>query len=126
MLQVINTSQAPAALGPYSQGIMVNNLIFTSGQIPIDPATGELIQGDFRLHIRQVLDNIKAILEASNSSFYKIIKLTVFLTDLENFSILNGVFAEYYENDPPARSVVEVNKLPKNAGIEIEAIAIIQ
>ena len=121
--KVINTNKAPKAIGVYSQAIEVNNLIFTSGQIPLS-TKGELIQNDFRCECVQVIKNIEAILEASNCQLSDIIKLTVFLTDLSLFPKLNEVFKDYFVDEPPARSAVEVNGLPMGVRIEMEAIAL--
>ena len=123
-MKVIKTIQAPDAIGPYSQGIDTGDLIFTSGQIPINPETGMLIVGDFKEEVLQVLNNLDAILKESGSSLKKALKLTVFLTDLSNFSDLNDVFSTYFEGKFPARSAVQVSALPMNARIEIEAIGI--
>ena len=121
-MKVIKTIQAPDAIGPYSQGIDTGDLIFTSGQIPINPETGMLIVGDFKQEVLQVLNNLDAILKESGSSLKKALKLTVFLTDLSNFSDLNDVFSTYFKGKFPARSAVQVSALPMNARIEIEAI----
>ncbi len=121
-MKVIKTIQAPDAIGPYSQGIDTGDLIFTSGQIPINPETGMLIAGDFKEEVLQVLNNLDAILKESGSSLKKALKLTVFLTDLSNFSDLNDVFSTYFKGKFPARSAVQVSALPMNARIEIEAI----
>ena len=121
-MKVIKTIQAPDAIGPYSQGIDSGDLIFTSGQIPINPETGMLIVGDFKEEVLQVLNNLDAILKESGSSLKKALKLTVFLTDLSNFSDLNDVFSTYFKGKFPARSAVQVSALPMNARIEIEAI----
>lgn len=121
-MKVIKTIQAPDAIGPYSQGIDSGDLIFTSGQIPINPETGMLIAGDFKEEVLQVLNNLDAILKESGSSLKKALKLTVFLTDLSNFSDLNDVFSTYFKGKFPARSAVQVSALPMNARIEIEAI----
>ena len=122
---VIHTSQAPAAIGPYSQGIRSGNLIFTAGQIPIDPATGKLIEGSFEDQVQRVLRNLEGILTAAGSSLDRVVKFTVFVTDLGNFSILNQVFAQYFQEDPPARSAVQVSALPLGAQVEIEAVAVV-
>ena len=121
-MKVIKTIQAPDAIGPYSQGIDTGDLIFTSGQIPINPETGMLIVGDFKEEVLQVLNNLDAILKESGSSLKKALKLTVFMTDLSNFSDLNDVFSTYFKGKFPARSAVQVSALPMNARIEIEAI----
>ena len=120
----INTQSAPRALGPYSQAIITDGLIFTSGQIPLNPMTGNIVDGDFKQRVMQVLKNINAVLEAGGTEFSSILKMTVFLTDLSRFSIVNEVFSDQFKGiEPPARSVVEVAGLPMNADIEIECIA---
>ena len=123
-MKTINTKNAPKAIGPYSQAKVVNNLVFTSGQIPLKP-DGTLVSGDFELECIQVLDNLKGVLIASGSSIPNIIKLTVYLTDLSKFDILNNFFSKYFRSSLPARSTVEVSNLPKNSRIEIEAIGFI-
>lgn len=120
---VIRTENAPHAVGTYSQGISTGNLIFTAGQIPLDPATGEVVEGDFKARVRRVLQNIDGILNAAGSSLQKAVKLTVFLTDLSRFSELNEVFLEVFTEDPPARSALEVSKLPLGVDVEIECVA---
>ena len=119
---VIETLDAPQAIGTYSQGIKSGNLVFTSGQIPLNPETGELINGDFKSEISQVLTNLNGVLKSGGSSLKKAIKLTVFLTDLSYFPQVNEVFKEFFPENPPARSVVQVSALPMNAKIEIEAV----
>ncbi|MDP7465578.1 MAG: RidA family protein [Candidatus Marinimicrobia bacterium] len=123
---VIETLDAPEAIGTYSQGIKSGNLVFTSGQIPLNPETGELINGDFKMEISQVLTNLNAVLKSGGSSLKKAIKLTVFLTDLSYFPQVNEVFKEFFSENPPARSAVEVSALPMNAKIEIEAVGSIE
>jgi 2-iminobutanoate/2-iminopropanoate deaminase len=123
--KVIQTEKAPKAIGPYSQAIQAENLLFLSGQIPIEPATGEVVKGDIRKQTRQVLENIKGLLESQGLGMEDVIKVTVFLKDIENFNQLNEVYATYFRSFPPARSTVEVAKLPKNVDVEIEAIALI-
>jgi 2-iminobutanoate/2-iminopropanoate deaminase len=127
MREVIKTSSAPAAIGPYSQGIKVasGKMIFTAGQIPLDPATGEMVQGDIRAQTRRVLENVKAILVAAGAALADVVKTTVFLSDLNNFAAMNEVYAEFFPEKSPARSTVEVKALPKGAAIEIEAIAVV-
>ena len=122
--KVIQTDQGPKAIGPYSQAIQAGGLLFLSGQIPIDPKTGELVQGDIRQQTQRVLENIKGILESQGLLLDDVIKVTVFLEDMGNFNPMNEVYASYFSSSPPARSTVEVSKLPRNAGIEIEAIAL--
>ena len=123
-MKTINTKNAPQAIGPYSQAKVVNNFVFTSGQIPLRP-DGTIVLDNFELECIQVLDNIEQILKASGSSMKDIVKLTVYLTDLSNFDILNNVFNTYFNNSLPARSTIEVSKLPKDSRVEIEAIGLI-
>ena len=123
-MKTINTKNAPQAIGPYSQAKIVGNLIFTSGQIPLK-ADGTIVLNNFESECIQVLDNIKEILKASGSNMENIIKLTVYLTDLSKFDILNNVFNKYFKDSLPARSTIEVSKLPKNSRVEIEAIGFI-
>jgi 2-iminobutanoate/2-iminopropanoate deaminase len=122
---VIITDGAPAAIGPYAQGVRVGNLIFTAGQIPIDPATQQVISGGIAEQTKRVLENLKAILEEAGSSLDRVVKATVFLKDLNDFSAMNSVYADYLESDgeAPARTTVEVSRLPRNVLIEIELIA---
>ena len=122
---VIDTKNAPGAIGPYSQGMIVGNLVYTSGQLPIDMATGELVQ-DVKLATKASLDNVKAILEEGGTSMDKIFKTTVFVKDLNDFNAVNEVYATYFKSNPPARSCVQVAKLPKDAVVEIEAIAVLE
>ncbi|ACI18822.1 RidA family protein [Dictyoglomus thermophilum] len=124
MKEIISTSKAPAAIGPYSQGVKVGNMVFISGQIPIDPETGNIVEGGIKEQTRRVLENIKAILESIGGSLNNIVKTTVFMVDLSEFSEMNEVYKEYFSSNFPARSTVQVSALPKNVKIEIEAIAI--
>ena len=124
--EVINITGAPKAIGIYSQGIKTENFIFTSGQIPINPQTGYLKTDNIKEEIRQVLDNLNAILEEGGSTLQSTVKLTVFVTDLGYFSEVNEVFNEYFSENPPARSAVQVSALPMGARIEIEAIGIVK
>jgi len=123
---VISTNNAPAAIGPYSQAIKVGDFIFTSGQIPLNPKTGELVTDDIKAAARQCLENIKAILEAAGSSLENVVKTTAFLKDLNDFASVNEVYSEYFKENMPARSAVQIARLPKDALIEIEAIAIVK
>ncbi|MCX7694395.1 MAG: RidA family protein [Caloramator sp.] len=123
---VISTNNAPAAIGPYSQAIRYGNLVFTSGQIPINPHTGELVTNDVKLAARQSLENVKAILEAAGTSMDNVIKTVIFLKDINDFAAVNEVYGEYFKEKMPARSTVQVGKLPKDALVEIEAIAYIE
>lgn len=123
MKKVISTPKAPAAIGPYSQAIEINNMIFTSGIIPINPANGTLVDGSIEEQTKQVFDNMKGLLEDAGSSLDKIIKTTVFIKNMDDFSRVNEVYASYFTGDFPARSCVEVARLPKDVLIEVEAIA---
>lgn len=122
-MKAISTTKAPGAIGPYSQGIQVGEFIYTSGQIPIDPATGTFAEGGIKEQTRQSLQNIKAILEEAGSSMDKVVKTTVFLADMNDFADMNSVYAEFFSEPYPARSAVAVKTLPKNALIEIEIVA---
>lgn len=121
---IINTKNAPKAIGPYSQAVIVGNLLYTSGQIPINPVTGELVDDNVKNAANQCLINIGKILEEAKSSFDKVIKTTVFIKDMKDFPDVNEVYASYFKEEQPARSCVEV-KLPKDALVEIEVIAIV-
>lgn len=121
--QTVNTQNAPAAIGPYSQGVKVGNLIFASGQLPINTQSGELV-ADIEGATKQSLDNLKAILESAGSSMDKVVKTVVFLRDMNDFAAMNAVYATYFPSNPPARSAVQVARLPKDAIVEIEAIAL--
>ena len=120
---VISTNNAPAAIGPYSQAIKVGNLVFISGQIPIIPATGEILRGDIKLQTRQALENLKHILEAAGSCMDNVVKTTVFMKDLNDYAAINDVYKEFFSNKPPARAAVQAARLPRDVGVEIEAIA---
>ena len=122
--KVIQTDKAPKAIGPYSQAIQAGNLLFLSGQIPLDPKTGELREGDIHQQTQQVLENIKGLLESQGLGMKDVVKVTIFLKDMGNFNQMNEVYAAYFSSSPPARSTVEVARLPRNAEIEIEAIAL--
>ena len=123
---VIKTADAPEAIGTYSQGIRSENLVFTSGQIPINPKNGELVTGDFSKEVHQVLKNLDGVLKAGGSSIQSAIKLTVFLTDLSYFGEVNEVFSKFFSGDPPARSTVQVSELPMKTRIEIEAVGSVE
>lgn len=124
-MKVIQTSKAPAAIGPYSQGIVQGGVLYTSGQIPIDPATGEISEGGIQAQAEQVMKNISAVLEAAGSSFENVVKTTCFLSDMENFGAFNEIYGKYFVNKP-ARSCVAVKTLPKNVLCEVEVIAVAQ
>ncbi|MCQ2550966.1 MAG: RidA family protein [Clostridia bacterium] len=123
MKKIIATDKAPAAIGPYSQAIVVGNMLFASGQIPIDPKTGEVVEADITKQATQVFENIKEILLEAGSSLDKVVKTTCFISDMGNFGKVNEVYAKYFPENPPARSAVEVSRLPKDVMIEIEIIA---
>lgn len=122
--QVIHSDQAPQAIGPYSQAIRVGEFIFCAGQTPIDPATGNLVAGGIEEQTHRVLQNLSAVLQAAGSSFDRVVKTTVFLLDMNEFARMNAVYAEYFPKQPPARSTVQVARLPKDARVEIELIAL--
>jgi len=121
--EIIATDRAPAAVGPYSQGVRVDGLLFTAGQIPLDPATGQLVEDGIEAQTRQSLANLQAILEAAGSSLADVVKVTVFLIDMTEFKAMNGIYAQFFPDSPPARSAVQVGALPLGARIEIEAVA---
>ncbi len=121
--KVIETSMAPKPVGTYSQGVVVGDLLFSAGQIGIKPQTGELVTGDFAAEVRQIFHNLQAVLSASNMTLDNVVKFNVYMVDLAQFDVVNRIFAEYFEKEPPARSAVEVAGLPKGANIEIECIA---
>ncbi len=126
MKKIIHTENAPAPIGPYSQGVLASAaFLFTAGQIPLDPKTGELVQGDIKRQTRQVLENIEAILEAGGASLKSVVKTTVFLKDMDEFASMNEVYNEFFRDSAPARSTVEVARLPRNVKVEIEAIALV-
>jgi 2-iminobutanoate/2-iminopropanoate deaminase len=123
--RVIQTEKAPKAIGPYSQAIRAGNFLFLSGQIPLDPKTGDLVKGDIGQQTKQVLENIKRVLESQKLGMEDVVKVTIFLKDIENFNRMNEVYGTYFPSFPPARSTVEVARLPRDVEIEIEAIALI-
>jgi 2-iminobutanoate/2-iminopropanoate deaminase len=123
--QVVMTDQAPKAIGPYSVGVKAGNLVFTAGQLGLDPVTGTIVPGGIEAETRQALNNLQAILEAAGTSLGSIVKTTVFLRDMNDFAVMNGVYAEFFSENFPARSSVQVARLPKDGAVEIEAIALI-
>jgi 2-iminobutanoate/2-iminopropanoate deaminase len=124
--RVIATAEAPAAVGPYSQGIVTEHLVFTAGQIPINPASGKVEAVTIEDQTRQALRNVEAVLRAAGSGLHKVVKMTVFMTDLTDFKAMNGVYAEFFPTEPPARSAVQVVALPLGVQVEIEAVALAQ
>lgn len=124
--KVISTREAPSAIGPYSQGISAEGrMVFVSGQIPINPATGSIVGDDIELQARRSLTNLRAVLSEAGASLENVVKTTVFLTDMNDFAAMNSVYAEFFPENPPARSAVQVARLPKDVKVEIEAIAVI-
>ena len=121
---IIATPLAPAAIGPYSQAVRTAGLVFISGQIPIDPASGKLVSGDIGAETRQAMQNLKAILEASGSSLNQVLKVTLFIADMDQFGLINEAYAAFFPQDPPARACVEVSRLPKDVRVEVEAVAL--
>lgn len=121
--QQITTSAAPEAIGPYSQAILLNNLLFCSGQIPLDPKTGTLVDGDIEVQTRQVMANLGAVLQAAGCGYESVVKATIYLVDLSDFAVVNEIYGGYFDATPPARACVEVAALPKGALVEIECIA---
>ena len=124
MKEIISTQAATAAIGPYSQGVGAGGIVITSGQIPLDPATGNFVEGGVAEQTRQYLLNVQAILAAAGLTLENVVKTTVFLKDMNDFAAMNEVYATFFTSDPPARSAVQVGKLPKDAMVEIEAIAV--
>lgn len=124
MKNVVKTDKAPQAIGPYSQAIEVNGMVYTSGVVPIDPATGNVVEGDIKVQAVRVFESMKALLEAAASSCDDVVKTTVFIKDMNDFAALNEIYANYFTGDFPARSCVEVARLPKDVLIEMEAIAL--
>ena len=124
MKKIISTSEAPAAIGPYSQAVRSGNFLFCSGQIPLDPKSGQIVPDDIATQTRRVLDNVGAVLKAESLTFENIVKTTIFLTDLGDFQAVNEIYGSYFKQQPPARSTVQVSALPKGAKVEIEVIAV--
>jgi 2-iminobutanoate/2-iminopropanoate deaminase len=122
--EIIQTADAPQAIGPYSQAVRSNGLVFASGQIAIDPATGQFMPGGIEEQTEQVLKNVTAVLEAAGTALSRVIKTTVFLADMQDFSAMNEVYSRFFREEPPARSTVEASRLPRDAKIEIEVIAL--
>jgi len=125
MKRIVETDAAPAAVGAYSQGTTDGSLVFTAGQIPLTPA-GEMVEGSIGAQTRQALENVTAVLDAEGATLEDVLKVTVYLADIADFEAMNGVYEDYFDNEPPARSAFEVGALPKGAGVEIEAIASVE
>jgi len=123
MKKIISTSQAPGAIGPYSQAVRSGSFLFCSGQIPLDPKSGQIVPGDVTAQTRRVMDNVAAILKAEGLTFDRVVKTTIFLTNLGDFQTVNEIYGSYFQQDPPARSTVQVSALPKGVNVEIEVIA---
>jgi 2-iminobutanoate/2-iminopropanoate deaminase len=123
--KIVSTDQAPQAIGPYSAGVMVGNFVFTAGQLGIDPQSGGFVPGGIAAETRQALNNLKAVLEAAGSSLDLVVKTTVFLKDMNDFGAMNEVYAEFFTGKYPARSAVQVARLPKDGAVEIEAVAVL-
>lgn len=123
--EIISTEKAPKAIGPYSQATKAGNFIFTSGQIPLHPVTGEVVAGDIKQQAQQVLENLKEVLATAGAGLENVVKTTVFIADMNDFALINEVYAQYFTEDFPARSCVQVARLPKDVGVEIEAIAVL-
>jgi 2-iminobutanoate/2-iminopropanoate deaminase len=121
--EVIATERGPKAIGPYSQAIRANGFLFVSGQIPLDPGTQQLVPGDIQAQTERVLENLKGILEAAGSSLDRVVRVTVFMADMSEFPAMNEVYGRYFDNQPPARSTVQVSRLPRDVRVEIDAIA---
>lgn len=124
MKEIISTEKGPKAIGPYSQAVKANGFVFTAGQIPFDPATGQLIEGDVARQTARVLENLKAIVEAAGSSLDRTVKATVYLKDMNDFAAMNEVYARYFQANPPARSTVEAARLPREVRVEIDLITL--
>jgi 2-iminobutanoate/2-iminopropanoate deaminase len=125
MKKIVATEKAPKAIGPYSQAIVHNGLAYLSGQIPLDPATGQLVEGDIAAQTTRVLENLKAVLEACGSGLDRVVKTTVFIKDMGEFAKMNETYGKYFSENPPARSTVEAARLPRDVRVEIDAIAIV-
>jgi 2-iminobutanoate/2-iminopropanoate deaminase len=126
MKEIISTENAPSAIGPYSQAIKTGNMVFVSGQIPIDPATGSFVSDEIAEQTEQVLKNLSAVLEAAGSSLNNVVKTTVFLADMNDFAVMNEIYAKYFSENKPARATVQAARLPRDARVEIEAIGLIE
>lgn len=121
--KIISTNKAPQAIGPYSQAVQFNNLLFVSGQIPIEPKSGEILKGDIKEQTKQILENLNSVLTAAGSSLNNVLRTTIFLSNLEDYAAVNETYAQFFADSQPSRSTVEVSRLPKDVQIEIDAIA---
>jgi len=124
--RIVMTDEAPQAIGPYSQAVVGGGFVFAAGQLALDPHTGQLVPGDVRIQTKRVMENIKAILESAGSSLASVVKTTVFLRDLNDFGAMNEIYGSYFQEDPPARSTVQVAKLPRDGAVEIEVVALVK
>jgi len=124
--QIIKTDRAPQAIGPYSQGVKVGQFLFVSGQIPINPETGELVKGDIQAETKQSMENLKAIIEEAGATLENAVKVTIFIKDMDQFGLVNETYGQYFPVNPPARACVEVTRLPKDVNVEIEAIVFVE
>ena len=122
---IISTDKAPGAIGPYSQAVKTDTMVFVSGQLAMEPTTGNLVNNDIKSETRQAMENLKHILEAGGSSLAKVVKATLFIKDMSDFPVVNEVYGQFFQNDPPARACVEVARLPKDANFEIEAVGLL-
>jgi 2-iminobutanoate/2-iminopropanoate deaminase len=125
MIETVATDRGPKAIGPYSQAVRANGFVFLSGQIPLDPKTQQIVEGNASVQTERVLENLKGVVEAAGSSMQRVVKVTVFLADMNDFAAVNEVYSRYFVTHPPARSTVEVSKLPRNARVEIDLIALL-
>ena len=125
MIEIVATDRGPKAIGPYSQAVRANGFVFLSGQIALDPNTQQVVEGSAAVQVERVLENLKGVVEAAGSSLSRVVKTTVFLADMNDFSAVNEVYARYFASNPPARSTVEVSKLPRNVRVEIDLIALL-
>lgn len=125
MIETVATDRGPKAIGPYSQAIRANGFVFLSGQIPLDPKTQQVVEGDIAVQTERVLENLKGVVEAAGSSIQRVVKATVFLADMNDFAAMNEVYGRYFAAHPPARSTVEVSRLPRNVRVEIDLVALI-
>jgi 2-iminobutanoate/2-iminopropanoate deaminase len=126
MREIISTDKAPAAIGPYSQAVRWNGMVFCSGQIPLDPVTGQIVEGGIEAQTERVLENLKAVLEAAGAGLETVLKTTIFVADLNDFGAVNGVYGRFFAQNPPARATVEAARLPRDVRVEIEAVAFVK